>query len=327
MKVRGYITHKAAEKYSDCADYFKICPTSYRIAISDGVSQSTMPLEWARILVNSFVNKEWDPSLDISPLQKKWQSEASLYLVEQKKKGVNNWMLENKLIQRDGAGATFLGLSFEKDIYSAYVLGDSCLVKLGKDFKINQIIASKDGEFNNYPDYFDSYKEKRGNVRTLSGKICNGETILLVSDPFSDLFQEIQNSESEAIVMQRILSITSYEEFLTLIDELRNSFGMQNDDSTLVIIESDESNELNIVDVKDLDFLIKTESLDSSRESNNQQEEIEINENFVDIRELRKLAIELYNEKYKSVFKKLKFNIEEYWDELECFIKNRKKNG
>lgn len=57
MKVRGYITHKAAEKFSDCADYFGICPQTKRVAVSDGVSQSTMPLEWARILVNAYVKR------------------------------------------------------------------------------------------------------------------------------------------------------------------------------------------------------------------------------------------------------------------------------
>ena len=76
MKLRAYITHKIAERYSDCADYFGICPQSKRVAVSDGVSQSIMPLEWAQILVKAYLEKEWDPCMDIQPQKKKWLHEA-----------------------------------------------------------------------------------------------------------------------------------------------------------------------------------------------------------------------------------------------------------
>ena len=69
MKLKAYITHKKAEKYSDCADYFGICPPQKRVAVSDGVSQSIMPLEWAKILVSAYLDKSWEPEQNVTSLQ------------------------------------------------------------------------------------------------------------------------------------------------------------------------------------------------------------------------------------------------------------------
>ena len=93
MKLRGFITHKAAEYYSDCADYFRICPRTKRVAVSDGVSQTIMPAEWAKILVDSFVEKEWTPGESTASLKRKGLTLASEFATEERKKGKNPWLL------------------------------------------------------------------------------------------------------------------------------------------------------------------------------------------------------------------------------------------
>ena len=240
MKLKAYITHKDAEKYSDCADYFGICRQQKKVAVSDGVSQSIMPLEWAKILVNAFLDNSWEPEQSVSSLQKKWLEEALSYLKDQRSQGKNPWMLENCITNRDGAGATFCGIVFDDNYsWTAKILGDSCLVLLNENNEITDIISSKEGEFDNRPDYFDSFKEQRGVVKSVKGELKSSQKILLVSDPFSELFQNFKNSSEEKIIIQNILSLKNYDDYLRLVDDYRKLYHMHNDDSTLVVIEYD----------------------------------------------------------------------------------------
>lgn len=263
MKVRGYITHKAAENYSDCADYFRICPQTKRVAVSDGVGQSIMPLEWAKILVNSFIEERWLPGDDITPLQRAWLSEAQAYLRAQKESGHNPWMLENCLLNRDGAGATFCGVSFpKKNKWSAIILGDSCLVEINNKEKIEAIHSSKVGAFNNRPDYFDSMGPMSGTIAYREGELDRKKAILLVSDPFSELFQKIKGTPDEKVIIKEIFELSDDQsEFEKLVDRYRENYGMHNDDSTLLIIESEFGDGgINIVFQKTLEESQKDEA-------------------------------------------------------------------
>ena len=272
MKIRSYITHKNAEKYSDCADYFGICCPQKRVAVSDGVSQSIMPLEWAKILVSAFITGSWDPNQSISELQSKWLEEANVFLNEQRSQGINPWMLENCLFNKDGAGATFCGVVFKDESHwDACILGDSCLVVINEQNKIVNILSSKEGKFDNRPDYFDSFREKRGDVKNISGELKENQKILLVSDPFSELFQNMKNTENEKIIVDKILSLKTFDDFIQIIDDFRNSYQMHNDDSTLVLIEFDGKSEITVTDSKSLDELI-TEELQVEQEANKAKE-------------------------------------------------------
>ena len=278
MKVRGYITHKAAEKYSDCADYFRICPQTKRVAVSDGVGQSIMPLEWAKILVNSFIEEKWLPGDDITPLQRAWLGEAQEYLKEQKDSGHNPWMLENCLLNRDGAGATFCGVLFpKKNRWSAIILGDSCLIEIKNKEQIEAIHSSKVGAFNNRPDYFDSMGPMSGTIAYCEGELDRKKTILLVSDPFSELFQKIKGTPDEKVIIQEIFGLgNNQSEFEKLVDRYRGSYGMHNDDSTLLIIEHELGDGgINIVFQKTLDDSQKEEAERCRKEEEEKRHKID----------------------------------------------------
>lgn len=260
MKLRGFITHKAAEYYSDCADYFRICPRTKRVAVSDGVSQSVLPAEWARLLVESYLQEEWGPDEPTEPLMEKWLLQAWDYVKEQRKLEKNPWLLENCLINKDGAAATFCGVQFsELNCWSAFILGDSTLVELDNDNQIIQIYSSKEGTFGFRPDYFESFGKDKGRIKKVSGKLEEGHKILLVSDPFSELFQNIKGTESEVTLITRILNIVDTEGFNTLVDSFRTDYQMHNDDSTLVIIEPDGNEEFFIAYEESIDSLIEDE--------------------------------------------------------------------
>ena len=260
MKLRGFITHKAAEYFSDCADYFRICPRTKRVAVSDGVSQSIMPAEWARILVDSFVNEEWAPGESTAILKAKWLSQAKEYANEQRKQGKNPWMLENCLVKKDGAAATFCGVVFSDERkWTASILGDSSLIELDKDKHIVRICSSKEGAFDNRPDFFDSFNEDNGKIRQFEGTLDKDSMILLVSDPFSELLQKVKGTPKEEVVVNSLLETSDIADFNATVDALRTNFQMHNDDSTLVIVEPDESDVMTILYEKTLESSLQEE--------------------------------------------------------------------
>lgn len=262
MKLRGFITHKAAEYYSDCADYFRICPRTKRVAVSDGVSQSIMPAEWAKILVDSFVEKEWTPGESTASLKNRWLTLASEFASEQRKKGKIPWLLENCLVNKDGAAATFCGIDFSDGFkWTASILGDSSLVEIDNGNHIIRICSSKEGAFDNRPDFFDSFNEDKGVIRQFDGKLAGGSKILIVSDPFSELLQKIKGTSEEEPVINMLLAVTDITSFNATVDTLRTDYQMHNDDSTLVIIEHDESDVMQILYEKTLQESQQEEAL------------------------------------------------------------------
>ena len=88
----------------------------------------------------------------------------------------------------------------------------------------------------------------------------NNTFLFLVSDPFSDFLFEHNKQGDVLECIQQLLKISSHEEFEKLVDEWRRA-GMHNDDTTLVIVEPDDSDEFSIDNDKydDINKLIEEE--------------------------------------------------------------------
>lgn len=263
MKIRGFITHKQAESYSDCADYFAINAENRKIAVSDGISQSFSPSEWSRLLVQSYIEEKWTPRQDLKPLQTQWLAEVQENLKKLQEQGAVTYMMENMIDGRESAGATFCGLSFDNDCnWTCEVLGDSALIKLSGS--TIEIFSSQEGPFNNRPDYFDSYASQPvGEIKSFHGKLRKEEVLFVVSDPFSELFQKSLENKTEEQIAEKLLTVESQEDFCRIVKFLREDYGMHNDDSTLVIIENDGTKDFNVKQTAILDELIEKERVKS----------------------------------------------------------------
>lgn len=92
--------------------------------------------------------------------------------------------------------------------------------------------------------------------------------ILLVSDPFSDFLLKNKGTGNESVLVDRLSGVNSHKEFETVVAEWRD-LGMHNDDSTLVIIKQDKSDELNIIEgcIDSIDKLIENEKIVAAEES------------------------------------------------------------
>ncbi len=262
MIVKAYIHHKRAEKYSDCQDCFGINLQNNRIAISDGMSQSIFPQWWAKILVTDFL-ENGHISEDISPLQKKWQQKLINEIQRREEESITKpnrdpWRLKNLLAEKSGAGATLCGLALGDNEWNCECLGDSCVISINNDYTLN-FYTSQIGKFGNQPDYFDSFGAGRGTPikNTVSQEAM---AILMVTDPFAELFQIYENNTDFIKArFQELQNLTTHESFTELVERWRDNFGMHNDDSTLILICDCADKNFKIDHMDDLDQLCKHE--------------------------------------------------------------------
>lgn len=264
MLVSAFITHKKAERFSDCQDRFSVKPGTKSIAVSDGMSQSIFQKYWAQILADKYTETaDWVPNLEsVRELSPSWDARVSRYLEEEEQAGRNPWRAKGSIARGLSAGATILGVRFVNGEWFCDVLGDSCFI-LVRDNHIEQLLTSEDVvAFGNYPDYYDSNPQKTGKgvLKSESGKLLQGDVILLVSDPFSDYLLKNRGTAKESVLVNRLVGINSHAEFEAVVAEWREQ-GMHNDDSTLVIIKQDKSEDLNLIEgcIDDIEELIANE--------------------------------------------------------------------
>ena len=288
MLVSAFITHKKAECFKDCQDRFSVNPSTKSIAVSDGMSQSIFQKYWAQILAEKYTETaDWVPNLDsVRELSPSWDARVSRYLEEEEQAGRNPWRAKGSIARGLSAGATILGVRFVDDEWFCDVLGDSCFI-LVRDNRIEKLLTSEDVEtFNNYPDYYDSNPKKlgKGILKSDSGKLLQGDVILLVSDPFSDYLLKNKGSGNEPILVDRLIGINSHEEFESVVAEWRE-LGMHNDDSTLVIIKQDKSEDLNLIEgcIDDIEELIANEKAKEEESFETKVEEAQTSEPASDV--------------------------------------------
>lgn len=242
MRVRAFITHKKAERYSDCQDRFCISDDGLVVALSDGMTSNTLyPDIWADLLTKAYVEARGKWSDDIlENCKRQWNSEILKKLQEKTEKGDRNvWRLANNIAENKSAGATLCGICIDgDDKWIGYVIGDSTIIKC-KNNRIEEICTSEDKPFDNYPDYLDSISVGRGKIKDFNGIIDENNFLLLVSDPFSEFLSVHKEKSSQYI--EEILALENHEDFVNLVDKWRVQ-GMHNDDSTLIIIQASSDN-------------------------------------------------------------------------------------
>lgn len=266
MKIKGFITHKLKENFTDCQDRFSVNPVTKSIAVSDGMSQSWQQKIWAQLLVEKFVEDiNWQPNNEtIKPLCIQWRERVVEFIEHLKvsEAPVNLvYRNERNLAEGKSAGATFVGIRFEGTKWKGSVLGDSCLIEwngVEASFHTSQNIES----FDNHPDYYDSniLNEGKGTPKAISRTLDKDGYLFLVSDPFSDFLFEHNKQGDVAEYIQQLLKLSSHEDFEVLVDEWRKA-GMHNDDTTLVIVEPNDSDDFSIEQDKmdDINKLIEEE--------------------------------------------------------------------
>lgn len=320
MVIRAFITHKQAEQFADCQDRFGVAPDTKSIAVSDGMGSTWQQKIWAQLLVDTYAESiDWCPSKEtIKPLCQAWRTKVADFIQNLKDTNAPENMIyrnERNLVAGRSAGATFVGIRFKGNEWNGTVLGDSCLIEWeGKEAKF---YTSQDTEaFDSYPDYFDSspLKEGKGTPKLIKGLLKDGTILFLVSDPFSDFLLEHSKQGDIGLYVQQLLSIASHDEFEALVCKWRKE-GMHNDDTTLVIVENDNSEDITINHIDDIATMIEKEKRLQNSDSEETEEERtpqklpmsekgEIAENFVVIRRNEKDFVHEFLTEYKRCLQK-----------------------
>lgn len=292
ITIRGYITHKMAEHYSDCADRYAANMKSNRFAIADGVSKSFFPDIWADILVNNFVSAEKENEFSIEKCQSEWLKQVSEKLQSSDAK----WYTKNAFIKKESGLATFVTLRFESNKWFANALGDSFLFFVPKEnagFDDWIKLSSKPSPvvFDSFPDYYSSRNKAHGNEVKIEQDLVAG-TFYLMTDALSEW---VFNQKEKAIdeIKEKW---DSQNEFERCINELRSLNQLNNDDSAILTIEieEDEKSELSYekTDIQYLYGLIKNE-----KETLTQEVQEEKKESFIEEVKVEKIVCEGFSEK------------------------------
>ncbi|GEP93695.1 hypothetical protein SAMN05660909_05603 [Chitinophaga terrae (ex Kim and Jung 2007)] len=284
IKIKGFITSKKSELYSDCADNYAVNREHNKFAISDGVSKSFFPKVWSDILVKKYVNqKDWKNEEFIIECQKEWQSKIDEIVNQPETK----WFTKSQYNRKDPALATFVGLQFieSEQKWIAQALGDSFLFFIPKDSnKIEIQLSSKVDPivFDNFPDYFSSISihPQKGKVKIKERPMVEG-TFYLMTDALAEWF--IQDTEQ---AIQKLKNIQNQEQFLVTIEDERNTNRLNDDDSAVLIIDISDDNKKEFTysepnEVVYLSDLIKkeTEEIEESKKKETSLSESSSNSN------------------------------------------------
>lgn len=241
---------KPGENLTNCQDVCSINKEKERFSIADGVTQSFLAADWAKLLVNSFsesndealeklfIIKNWREWL--FPIQKQWEEQTR----EKVSKLTGNKFVftRNRFAKREQAAATFIGLRKKENtdgkIWQAMIIGDSCLFHITKDNKVSTYPLSSSTEFNSHPPVFASYHDKSYDEPIfLEIQVESGDYLFLCTDALSKLL--ITYKENNENVFYEILERLLQGNYLDQHLEFHRSnldFPLESDDIGIIAI-------------------------------------------------------------------------------------------
>lgn len=268
VKVKAlYSISKSEHTDEDNDDFMLVGASENEYAASDGATVSMFSREWATVLCEQFCN---------SPAEKitrQWIDKASENLNE-KIRGISmNWFAEAKF-KEEGSHATLLGLKLDPEGERFFVtsIGDTCLY-FRNNIMGKMLPLDRPELFNNYPHFICSIPDK--NTESLSGQInysgrlLEGKTrFYIMTDALAkwfsqNLLREVDREKERikarnSMTLKRSLykglsalrslitnekpwrrldSIRNAEAFRRFVGDLRRKKEMEDDDTSLMILE------------------------------------------------------------------------------------------
>lgn len=207
-----------------------------RFAVADGASESIFAGEWAALLCEAFLTDpptlngmtEWRDTL-----QQRWLKDIN-------SRG-QPWYVEEKV--RDGAFATFIGVSFDepdgdaKRPWHACAVGDSCLFHIRNDsLKLAFPLTDADG-FGTRPTLIGSRQRDATTPLSAKGRLKVGDTLLVMTDALAQWF--LASHAAGKKPWNRLIGMKE-SDFPAWVEAGRKSHRLKNDDVTLLVIELDD---------------------------------------------------------------------------------------
>ena len=216
--------------------------SSYRLAVSDGATESSFSGLWAKLLVRAYGRGEMNDPVSEGELRRS----RTLWSAHVARKRLP-WYAEEKVSR--GAFATLLGVEFNagRDSgidgeWSALAVGDTCVVQVRDDEPLVCFPLTQAWEFAARPHLLttraDGSDDLVSHIRRHIGAWRSGDAFYVMTDALSAWFMAgIERGERP---WQRFQDLETTEErmsFVDLVADLRDSHAMKNDDVTLVRVD------------------------------------------------------------------------------------------
>jgi hypothetical protein len=225
--------------------------SAHRFAVADGATESSFADRWAQTLVKHFISnapdhirnnnvplEEW-----LRPLQKEWHASIPWDRLP--------WYAEEKA--RGGAFCSLVAVEItpapsrfrivdlfrrRKGIrWHAMSVGDSFFAHIRKDTMLKAFPFEKSDQFNSRPLLISSNPNRNQpvwkNIQQAEGDVEDGDLLVLMTDALGAWF--LKQHESGKKPWAELLTLNTIEEFGCLVEQLRSSSALKNDDTTLLI--------------------------------------------------------------------------------------------
>ena len=236
---------------ADYEDAFAANAVAGRFAVADGATEGCFTDLWARLLVGDFVAGSareaacWPDGLPA--LQDRWLSEVSARRLP--------WYAESSVSQ--GAFAAFLGLVLQSSPlppgeaqgvreccrWQAVAVGDSCLLHTRDSVLVRAFPLERAEQFDNFPKLVGSRMSVK-NVAArqslwLDGQGRPGDRLWMMTDALAHwCLAENEVGKNPWNDLESLLTLPeSQDPFVSLVEGLRDSGRLRNDDVTLLAIE------------------------------------------------------------------------------------------
>jgi hypothetical protein len=236
---QAFFLPKAGNSAADYEDAYYKPATSLpkhrtcRFAIADGATETSFSGRWAELLVNAYGEGKIDDRLnagDLEPLRQQWRTEVSGKPLP--------WYAEEKV--RLGAFSSLLGLRLLKDgaqlKWFAVASGDSCLFQLRGSRLLSAFPLKRSSDFTSRPALLSS-NGGEGAAMRCSGRWKERDTFFLMTDALGCWF--LRSAEGNGRPWETLLDLHGdAQAFAQLVDELRATGQLRNDDVTLLRIRA-----------------------------------------------------------------------------------------
>ncbi|WP_036477337.1 protein phosphatase 2C domain-containing protein [Myxosarcina sp. GI1] len=244
-QILAFSLPKISESAKSNQDRFARSLDGSLIALSDGAGSSLYPKQWAKLLVEAFCHAE-NPIDRVSssyhewlkPIQEQWRQ----YYLAKITNPNRQWWQAGSASKRCGF-ATFLGLSLSNPDgsasgkWQAVAVGDSCLFKLEPDSdKLLSFPLENSEEFKSTTKCWSSLPDDSSfPPQFLEGYCQQGDIFLLATDALSQWL--LANFASQSSEWKQIFELQRQEDFVRVIQQLRQKRSLKNDDTTAILIK------------------------------------------------------------------------------------------
>lgn len=240
--TRRTLLPKRGSTQRECEDAVSCNEQARRFAIADGATEAFDSRRWARYLCHAWTSLPHGEPSDAVYLRGLGQLAARFNRTS--RSGPKPWFVEAKAEQ--GSFATFLGVELSPvdasgGTWQATAVGDCCLFIFVAD-ALQTAFPIEDAEsFGSHPaavpTLSSGHMDLRAAVRRTAGIYQSGDSFLLATDAASQWLLRMYSAEPPFVARLLACLRSCPDEFLSEIEEARDSGLMRNDDVGLLLIE------------------------------------------------------------------------------------------